>query len=71
MIDAEKIYENIIEILYSLSVYKPTWKNVTRYDDNTLIELSKKVMEYDSFLYRGLYLLVLSKLHMFGFFSDK
>ena len=46
------------------SMSKPTFKNITRYRDNSQIEYIKKKIEYDSPVYVGVTILELSKLHM-------
>ena len=50
------------------SVSKQICKNVTRFDDYTLIEQSVRYIEYDSSVYLGAFIFQLSKLDMYKFF---
>ena len=52
------------------SISKPTFKNITRYNDYSQIEYIKKKMEYDSPVYVGVTILELSKLHMYDLFYN-
>ena len=52
------------------SVSKPTFKNITRYRDNSQIEYIKKKIEYSSPVYVGVTILELSKLNMFNIFYN-
>ena len=52
------------------SISKPTFKNITRYNDYSQIEYIKKKIEYVSPVYVGVTILELSKLHMYGVFYN-
>ena len=63
-----KILTDDYEILNA--VCKPTFKDVIRYDNYTLIEFYKKEIQNDKPIYLGSTVLELSKLCMYEFFYD-
>ena len=52
------------------SIIKPTFKNITRYNDYSQIEYIKKKIEYNPPVYVGATILELSKLHLYDVFYN-